>query len=84
VGIFGSLLVLILVPAGVAVTRLFDAYPIQMDLAFPMIPIGMLVVLRLQATAVKGLARPQRAYVARGGSSSRAAATAPGAAARWG
>jgi hypothetical protein len=42
-GIFGSLLVLILVPGGVALTRLVDAFPIQMDLALPMIPIGMLV-----------------------------------------
>lgn len=43
VGIFGSLLVLILVPGGVALTRLFDSYPIQTDLALPMVPIGMLV-----------------------------------------
>lgn len=41
VGIFGSLLVLILVPGGVALTRLFDAFSIQMDLAVPMVPIGM-------------------------------------------
>lgn len=43
VGIFGSLLVLILVPGGVALTRLVDSFPIQMDLAVPMIPIGMMV-----------------------------------------
>jgi hypothetical protein len=42
-GVFGSLLVLILVPGGVALTRLFDAFTIQMDLAVPMVPIGMLV-----------------------------------------
>jgi hypothetical protein len=42
-GIFGSLLVLILVPGGVALTRLFDSYPIQVDLALPMVPIGMMV-----------------------------------------
>jgi TRAP-type mannitol/chloroaromatic compound transport system permease small subunit len=30
VGIFGSLLILILVPGGVVLTRLFDSYPIQM------------------------------------------------------
>jgi hypothetical protein len=42
-GLFGSLLVLILVPGGVALTRLFDSFAIQMDLALPMIPIGMLV-----------------------------------------
>lgn len=41
VGVFGSLLVLVLVPAGVALTRLFDTFTIQMDLAVPMIPIGM-------------------------------------------
>mgnify|MGYP001550542671 CR=1 FL=1 len=43
VGIFGSLLVLILVPGGVALTRLVDSFPIQIDLALPMIPIGMMV-----------------------------------------
>jgi hypothetical protein len=43
VGIFGSLLVLLLVPGGVLLTRLFDAFTIQMELAVPMIPIGMLV-----------------------------------------
>ena len=42
-GIFGSLLVLVLVPGGVALTRLFDSFTIQADLAVPMIPIGMLV-----------------------------------------
>jgi hypothetical protein len=42
-GIFGSLLVPVLVPAGVALTRLVDSFPIQMDLALPMIPIGMMV-----------------------------------------
>jgi hypothetical protein len=43
VGVFGSLLVLVLVPAGVALTRLFDTFTIQMDLALPIVPIGMLV-----------------------------------------
>ena len=42
-GIFGALLVPILVPGGVALTRLFGSFTIQMDLALPMIPIGMLV-----------------------------------------
>jgi hypothetical protein len=42
-GIFGSLLVLVLVPGGVALTRLFDSFTIQLDLALPMVPIGMLV-----------------------------------------
>jgi len=41
VGVFGSLLVLLLVPGGVVLTRLFDDFTIQMDLAVPMIPIGM-------------------------------------------
>jgi hypothetical protein len=40
-GVFGSLLVLILFPGGVALTRLFDSFTIQTDLAVPMIPIGM-------------------------------------------
>ena len=40
-GVLGALLVLILVPGGVALTRLFDSFTIQMDLALPMIPIGM-------------------------------------------
>jgi hypothetical protein len=42
-GIFGSLLVLLLVPIGVALARLVDAFAIQLDLALPMMPIGMLV-----------------------------------------
>jgi hypothetical protein len=41
VGIHGSLLVLILIPGGVALTRLFDTFTIQMEFAVPMIPIGM-------------------------------------------
>ena len=40
-GIFGALLVLVLVPGGVALTRLLDSFAIQMDLAIPMVPIGM-------------------------------------------
>jgi len=42
-GIFGALLIPILVPSGAAVARLFDSFTIQMDLALPMLPIGMLV-----------------------------------------
>ncbi len=40
-GIHGSLLVLILIPGGVLLTRLFDTFTIQMAFAVPMIPIGM-------------------------------------------
>jgi len=40
-GVHGSLLVLILIPGGVALARLLDAFSIQMQFAVPMIPIGM-------------------------------------------
>jgi len=40
-GLFGALLVLVLVPSGVALARFFDAFTIQMQFAVPMIPIGM-------------------------------------------
>lgn len=42
-GVFGSLLILPLVPAGVALAGLLDDFGIQLDLALPMVPIGMLV-----------------------------------------
>ncbi len=42
-GIFGSVLVLLLIPGGVALTRLLDSFTIQMQFAVPMIPIGMAV-----------------------------------------
>ena len=40
-GIFGALLVLILIPGGVALARTLDAFGIQMQFAVPMVPIGM-------------------------------------------
>jgi hypothetical protein len=40
-GVHGALLVLILVPGGVALARLLDSFGIQMRFALPMIPIGM-------------------------------------------
>ncbi len=40
-GVHGSLLVLILVPGGVALARVLDSFAIQLQFALPMIPIGM-------------------------------------------
>lgn len=40
-GVFGALLVLPLVPLGVALARTLDAFSIQMQFAAPMVPIGM-------------------------------------------
>jgi hypothetical protein len=40
-GVHGALLVLILVPGGVALARVLDSFVIQMEFALPMIPIGM-------------------------------------------
>jgi len=40
-GVHGSLLVLILIPGGVALARVLDAFSIQLQFAVPMIPIGM-------------------------------------------
>ena len=42
-GLHGALLVLLLIPGGVALARLFDDFTIQMQFALPMIPIGMAV-----------------------------------------
>lgn len=42
-GVHGSLLVLILIPGGVALARVFDSFSIQMQFAVPMVPIGMAV-----------------------------------------
>ena len=42
-GVHGSLLVLLLMPAGVLSARTFDVFPIQWGLALPMLPIGMAV-----------------------------------------
>jgi hypothetical protein len=40
-GVHGSLLVLILIPGGVALAGVLDTFSIQMQFAVPMIPIGM-------------------------------------------
>jgi hypothetical protein len=40
-GVHGSLLVLILIPGGVALARALDTFSIQLRFAVPMIPIGM-------------------------------------------
>ncbi len=40
-GVHGALLVLLLVPGGVALARLLDTFGIQMRFALPMIPVGM-------------------------------------------
>jgi hypothetical protein len=41
VGVHGSLLVLLLIPGGVALARAFDVFTIQLQFALPMVPIGM-------------------------------------------
>lgn len=40
-GIFGAILVLLLIPGGVALARTLDAFAIQMQFAVPMVPIGL-------------------------------------------
>jgi hypothetical protein len=40
-GVFGSLLVLLLIPGGVALARTLDSFGIQLQFAFPMVPIGL-------------------------------------------
>jgi hypothetical protein len=40
-GLHGALLVLILIPGGVTLARMLDAFTIQLRFALPMIPIGM-------------------------------------------
>jgi hypothetical protein len=42
-GVFGALLVLLLVPGGAALARLLDDFSIQLKFALPMIPVGMAV-----------------------------------------
>lgn len=42
-GLHGAILVLLLIPGGVALARLFDDFTIQMPFALPMVPIGMAV-----------------------------------------
>jgi hypothetical protein len=43
IGLHGALLVLLLIPGGVALAGLLDDFTIQMKFAVPMIPIGMAV-----------------------------------------
>ena len=43
IGLHGALLVLLLIPGGVALASLLDDFTIQMRFALPMIPIGMAV-----------------------------------------
>jgi hypothetical protein len=40
-GVHGALLVLVLIPGGVALARVLDSFTIQLQFALPMIPIGM-------------------------------------------
>jgi hypothetical protein len=42
-GVFGALLVLVLIPGGAALARLLDDFSIQLRFALPMIPVGMAV-----------------------------------------
>lgn len=43
IGVHGALLVLLLIPGGVLLTRFLDDFGIQLRFALPMIPIGMTV-----------------------------------------
>ena len=40
-GVYGALLVVLLIPGGIALARLFDAFAIQWQFALPMFPVGM-------------------------------------------
>jgi hypothetical protein len=42
-GVFGALLVLLLIPGGATLARLLDDFTVQLKFALPMIPIGMAV-----------------------------------------
>jgi hypothetical protein len=42
-GLHGALLVVLLIPGGIGLARLFDAFTIQWRFALPMFPIGMAV-----------------------------------------
>lgn len=42
-GVHGALLVLLLIPGGIALARLLDVFTIQLRFAVPMVPIGMAV-----------------------------------------
>lgn len=43
IGVHGALLVVVLIPGGIGLARLFDTFPIQWPFALPMFPIGMAV-----------------------------------------
>ena len=40
-GVFGALLVVVLIPGGMVLGRLFDTFSIQWRFALPMFPVGM-------------------------------------------
>ena len=40
-GVYGALLVVVLIPGGIALARLFDTFAIQWRFALPMFPVGM-------------------------------------------
>ena len=42
-GVHGSLLVVLLIPGGIALARLFDVFTIQWQFALPMFPVGMTI-----------------------------------------
>jgi hypothetical protein len=42
-GLFGAFLVVLLIPGGIALGRLFDTFSIQWRFALPMFPVGMAV-----------------------------------------
>ena len=42
-GVHGALLVVLLIPGGIMLARLFDTFAIQWQFALPMFPIGMIV-----------------------------------------
>lgn len=42
-GVHGSLLVILLIPGGIALARLFDVFTIQWQFALPMFPVGMTI-----------------------------------------
>ena len=42
-GVHGALLVVILIPGGIALARLFDVFTIQWQFALPMFPVGMTI-----------------------------------------
>ena len=56
-GIHGSLLPIILVPAGITLARALDVFTIQMSFALPIIPIGMALYYLLWRHAVAFLNR---------------------------